>query len=185
MSPIRSLVSVVVLGTVLSWLQRMAFPQGEASLGVLIEVFVWQTAVILAVATIVVLSITLPRRLERSNYQHVVFALYECTFVSLVVWALALAVVSTAYWPAWLAGVGGVTAPLILPSASIAIIAHATWHMRTAYGVSWIGAALRVVAIGIIALLAGGVVSIILTLSGVSELWTPKGPAVIPTFQRE
>lgn len=185
MSPVRTLLSVVVLGMALSWIQRLAFPGAISDVGGLLEVFVWQTAAVLSTATVLILSLTLPASLKRSRYQHAVFALYEAAFVCLMVWGIGLVLLSTAWWGVGMSAFGARLAPLILPAAAVATLGHATLHLRAAYGVSWVGAAVRVAGVGVTAVIVGTLVSGVLQVAGVADLWAPDSGGAPASFHRQ
>lgn len=117
-----------------------------------IESLAYKLAFVMAPISMAILWVlTLGRGRRWTAYDHAVVALYGLGFLALLLCLQNLAPRAIAD-P--VAQVGGVAAAL-----------HATVHLRGAYGLSWAGAAVRAVALGVLSVLGFG-----LFLAGVSYL---------------
>jgi hypothetical protein len=176
MSPVRTVFAVVVLGSILTMLQSFAFPKSGGTIGPILQVFVFQTAAVGTGVTALIMPRLLPSRLQRTFYQHIAFALYESAFLGLAACSvLALIVISGLVGPrlGGLAMAGFWLAPLVLPVLFIAILAHGVAHVRFAYGLSWIGSAARVIALGVVTFIGSMLAHIILQITGITDLLVP------------
>lgn len=107
----------------------------------------------------------------RTVRQHLAFAIYEGCFLSLAVlwgWSsvLLLAVTPTTTLAAW--------RPLLALSGVLgaaALLMHPIWHLKSAYGLSWLGAAWRSAVLGVLCVL--GVVAGSITLDEIGERMPP------------
>lgn len=140
-----------------------------------------------ALACLAVLpALTTPRTVR----QHLAFAVYEGCFLSLAVmwgWSsvLLLAVTPTTTLAAW--------RPLLATTGALgmaALLIHPVWHLKSAYGLTWLGAIWRSLLLA--AGCAVGVVSGSMALDGITDLIPPPQPTFsqmqpddrLPVFER-
>lgn len=172
MSPIRVLFTVFLFGGLIAWGEHLFIGRAEADIGLLLQVFTYQAAIVTTLVTAVVMPRLLPPSLQRSTYEHVTFGLYASSLFGLVSCALMLLIVFGGYAPSWLQDLGEL-APAVLPVAFVSLVAHAAAHLKTAYGVSWPGALVRILVLAVCILVGSLIVTMVLTLTRVNELWMP------------
>lgn len=184
MSPVRVLMTVVLFGSLIAWAEHALIGRADADIGLLLQVFTYQIAIVSMIVIPWAMPRLLPSSLQRSTYQNVTFALYASTVFGLMSCLAMLLLLFGGYAPSWLQDLALGVAPTMLPLAVLALFAHATVHMRQAYRVGWAGAVVRTgimaVCIGIASLL----VTMALTVTGLHELWMPGLREPIGHFQR-
>ncbi|MFN3668705.1 MAG: DUF3667 domain-containing protein [Brevundimonas sp.] len=184
MSPVRVLLAVALFGSALAWMEHAIVGRAEANIGLLIQVFTYQIAVVSMVVTPWVMPRLLASAGQRSTYEHVIFAMYASTTFGMMSCLAMLLLVFGGYAPLWLQNLTLAVAPPLAPLAVLALFAHAVVHMRGAYGVSWIGALLRTGVLAVCILIASMIVTMVLTFTGVNELWMPGLDEPVARFER-
>lgn len=174
MSPVRTLVSLLVVGAVLAGFREMTLPglPGDIALG--FQVFAYQNALL----TMLILPLMLSRSASGSRlsaYHHVSFALYETAFMTLLYGALMTSlfmvrlasdhVGSWIFLAAYGLGVGAV----------VAVFSHFFIHLRGAYGFEGASGVLKAAGIVGATLLTSFVLSMAMSASGVDDLWEGQG----------
>lgn len=153
MSPVRTLFTVVLLGSLTTLPYRLLHPLKDDLTHLLFEAFVWQAALACCLAAIPVLALLIPRSRKSTLYHHAVFTLYEVAFLGIAVWLLvAVTMLVRLIVPDAIQYGYMLIVPLTLllvPTVLIIMIAHAAAHMRAVYGLSSGGAVLRVLATGV------------------------------------
>lgn len=183
MSPVRVLLTVVVAGSLVSWGEHVLVGRADADIGLLLQVFTYQIAVVSMIVIPWAMPRLLPSSLQRSTYQHVTFALYASTVFGLMSCLAMLLVIFGGYAPFWLQDLALAVAPALPPLAALALLAHAVVHLRGAYGVSWAGAVVRTGVLAVCILVGSLIATMILTFSGLNELWMPGVDEPIGRFQ--
>lgn len=150
MSPVRTLLSVVVVASVMALVWTRA-TERQSHMAEVLMLAIYISAVATAAVGLRVLPVLLPGHLRRTPYEYATFALYEAAFQGLVAVALTGALVVcdlVSGWPIMPSPV----APLVVPAVIAILITHATVHLRGAFRLSWTGLALRmpVLAIGLV-----------------------------------
>lgn len=173
MSPVRVLLTVVVAGSLVSWAEHVLVDRADADIGLMLQILTYQIAVVAMIVIPWVMPRMLPSSLQRSTYQHVTFALYASTVFGLMSCLAMMLLIFGGYAPTWLQDLTLNIAPATIPLAILALFAHAVVHMRGAYGISWAGAVVRTGALAVCILVASLVATMILTFTGVNELWMP------------
>lgn len=173
MSPVRVLLTVVLFGSLVAWAEHSLVGRAEADIAILLQVATYQTALVAMVVISAVMPLLLPPSRQRSAYQHVTFALYASTVFGLIACLVMLLIVFGGYAPFWLQDVGLVFAPLAPPLILLAVFVHAVLHVRGAYGVSWIGAVIRIGVLAVCIAVASLIASFVMMASGLNTLWLP------------
>ncbi|WP_225897039.1 DUF3667 domain-containing protein [Brevundimonas goettingensis] len=182
MSPVRTVFAVVVFGSILTLAQSLAWPRSDGVIGSILQLFVFQTAVVGTAVTALIMPLLLPSRLKRTFYQHVAFALYESAFLGLaacsvlafiVVSGLSVQYVGDFAVARLLMNPTMSLAPLVLPVLFIAIVVHGVAHVRFAYGLSWFGSAARVIALGVVMFIGSMLAYVILQVTGITYFLVP------------
>lgn len=183
MSPVRVLLTVVLAGSLVSWAEHVLIGRADADIGLLLQVFTYQIAVVAMFVIPWAMPRMLPSSLQRSTYQHVAFALYASTVFGLMSCLAMLLLIFGGYAPTWLQDLTLNIAPATIPLAVLALFSHAVVHMRGAYGVSWAGAVFRTGVLGVCVAIASLAVTMILTFTRVNELWMPGMDEPVARFE--
>lgn len=165
--------TVVLFEAFVAWLEHALIGRAEADIGLLLQIFTYQIAIVAMVVIPTVMPMLLPQSLQRSAYHHVTFALYASTLFGLMSCVAMLLLLFGGRAPLWLQDLTLALAPVALPLTVLALFTHAVVHMRQAYRLGWTGAVLRTGVLGACIGIASLILSMILTFSGVSELWAP------------
>jgi hypothetical protein len=173
MSPVRVLFTVFLFGGLIAWAEHLLIDKAEADIGLLLQVFTYQTVIVITLATALVMPLLLPLSRARSAYEHVTFGLYAGAMFGLTSCAFMLLIVFGGYTPTWLQDIGLLLAPALLPATVAALAGHAVAHLKTAYDVSWLGAIGRVLVLAVCVLVGSLIVTMVLTFTRVNELWMP------------
>ncbi|MGZ9100331.1 MAG: DUF3667 domain-containing protein [Brevundimonas sp.] len=173
MSPVRVLFTVMLIGGLIAWGEHLLIGRAEADIGLMVQVFTYQIAVVTTVVSAWVMPLLLPPSRARSAYQHVTFGLYASAMFGLVSCVMMMLIVFSGYAPSWLQDLG-LLAPAVIPGVAAALFFHAVAHLKHAYGVSWPGAVLRVGVLSVCILVASVIVSFLLMVTRVNELWMPE-----------
>lgn len=184
MSPVRVLLTVVVFGSLVAWAEHALIGRADADIGLLLQIFTYQNAVVAMIVIPAAMRRMLPSSAQRTTYQHVTFALYASTAFGLMSCLGMLLLIFGGYAPSWLQDLGLAVAPAVIPGAVAALFVHATAHMRVAYQVSWVGALVRTVAVGVCIVIASGLATLILTFTGLNRLWMPGLDEPVARFER-
>ncbi len=172
MSPVRTLLTVILFGSILAWVQSRVYQGTGGSIGLIVSAFTYQIAIVTSLVVVAALPKLLPHRLRRTTYEYATFALYESAFLALVAWAFLLVLIVAGIFSTWVSTPFWTGSP-VLPLVAMGIAAHAIWHLKTAFGLSWWGAVARAIVLGAATFIASLVVSFVLMTTGLSELWSP------------
>lgn len=194
MSPVRMLFVALLLDTVVTMGEARLFGAVDPQLSAMLHGLTYILAGCSVAVTLVILPGLLPRDRQRTLYQHATFALYEASFLSLLLlWGFVSVLLLAVVPPPQLAAARVVLAPL----ATIALagfIVHPVAHIRRAYGLSWGGAAWRAAVLGAGSVAAIVIVSTILDRTDSAPAAAQSSPKLhfgqmkpnpdLPTFQR-
>ena len=172
MSPVRTVLVVLFLATVLATAQVLAAPKAEVDLGKLIAAFTYQFVVVGTFACLSVLRRLLPKAQQRTDYEIATFALYEGAFFALGLNVVLLGVLVSTLVPALALLVD--LAPFVMPALGLIALAHPTLHLKTAFGLSWLGAVARMLVLVPVTFFLMVLASAILSATGVAALWAPQ-----------
>jgi len=184
MSPVRVLLTVVVFGSLVAWAEHGLIGRADADIGLLLQVFTYQIAVVAMIVIPWAMRWMLPSSLQRTTYQHVTFAIYASAAFGLMSCLAMLLLIFGGYAPFWLQDLGLAVAPAVVPGAVLALFVHAAAHMRGAYGVGWAGAVVRTGVLGVCVLFASLLVTLLLTFTGLNRLWMPGLDEPVARFER-
>lgn len=176
MSPVRTLVSLLVVGAVLAGVREMTLPAlpGDIALG--FQVFAYQNAILTMLILPLVLSRWAPSASRLTAYHHVSFALYETASMTLLYGALMTSLFMVRLASEW---VGSWILPSIFGlglGAVIAVFSHFFVHLREAYGFRGVGGLMTAGAIVAGTLLTSFVLSCVMSASGFDDRWEGPGP---------
>jgi hypothetical protein len=184
MSPVRTLLTVMVAGSLVAWAEHLLVGRADADIGLLLQVFTYQVAVVAMIVIPWVMPRLLPSSRQRSTYQHVAFALYASTALGLMS-CLAMAVlVFGGYAPVLVQNLALMVSPAVVPLAVAALFVHAVVHIRAAYDVSLSGAVVRTGILTVCIVVASIFASAVLAFTGVNELWMPGRDVPVARFER-
>lgn len=184
MSPVRVLLTVALFSSALAWMEHVIVGRAEANIGLLLQVFTYQIALVSMVVTPWVMPWLLSPAGQRSTYEHVTFAMYASTTFGMMSCLAMFLLVFGGYAPSWLQNLTLTFAPMLAPVAVLALLAHAVVHLKGAYGVSWIGALLRTGVLAVCILIVSFMVTLALTFTRVNELWMPGLDEPVARFER-
>ena len=184
MSPVRFLLTVVLFGSLVAWAEHALIGRADADIGLLLQVFTYQIAVVAMLVIPWAMRWMLPLPLQRTTYQHVTFAIYASTTFGLMSCLAMLLLIFGGYAPFWLQNLSLAIAPAVVPGAILALFVHAVAHMRGAYQVSWAGAVIRTAALGVCIVLVSLLATLILTFTGLNRLWMPGLDEPVARFER-
>ena len=184
MSPVRTVLVVLFLATVLATAEHLLAGVAEVDAGKLVAAFTYQ---LIAVGTLICLSVLrrlLPRSRQRTDYEIATFALYEGAFLGLLVGVVLLGLIFSNLLPPIFGLLNGV-APLVLPLLALVGLGHPTLHLKQAFGLSWLGAVARMLVLVPVMVFAMMIVSGVLAATGVAALWAPAmGETEFGTFHK-
>lgn len=184
MSPVRVLLTVILFGSLVSWAEHLLVGRAEADIGLLLQVFTYQIAIVAMIVIPTAMRVMLPSSIQRTTYQHLTFALYQSTVFGLMSCLAMLLLIFGGYAPSWLQDLTLNIAPATIPIVVSALFAHATVHMKGAYGVGWVGAGIRTAVLAVCIILASLIATMILTFTGLSQLWMPGLDEPVARFER-
>jgi hypothetical protein len=185
MSPVRTLLVVLLGGAVLASLEHLVIGAAEVDVGKLLAVFTYQLSAVSLLVNLRILPSLLPRAKRRTPYEIATFTLYESAFVGLLAWTGYFALIASNLLPPEVAANLSWIAPLIIPCAAGLTIGHGILHLKTAFGLGLTGAIVRIVTLVVPICVGMLLTSFLLGTTGVERFWAPVVAAgELPTFQR-
>lgn len=171
MSPVRTLVSLLIVGAILAWIRQMTLPGLPNDIALNVQIFAYQNSLVNVLLLPHILRRLAPRDTGMTAYHHVSFALYESAFMTLLygslmtsLFLLRLASDLVGDWILW--GVYGLGL-----GACVAFFTHFVVHLKSAYAFWGIRGALKC-ALTIGSVVAVSVaVTMTLAITGIDRLW--------------
>lgn len=184
MSPVRTLLVVLLGGSILATVEHVLVGAADVDVGKLLAAFTYQLVTVSLLVTLRLLPRLLRRTQQRTAYEVATFALYESAFLGLVAWTGYFLLIASNLLPPIIAAALGWIAPLVVPCAAALTLGHPVLHLKAAFGLSWAGAAVRILLLAAPIAIGMMLASVLLAITGVDRLWAPGVPSSeTSTFQ--